>query len=465
MRASIAAEEAGVPAVAITATGFSAMATAVSAALDHPDIPLAEFPGVIMTEDPESFRSKVSGPVFEGIVRGLTDSLTPAGGAARVEEPEPVDIVVAGSLDDIQEYFLARGWTDGLPIIPPTLERVQAFLRFTDRHSMEVIGLLLPARREATVWNVAVNGVMAGCRAEYMPILLAIAEILADPAFRLEDAGSTPGWEPLVIVSGPMAKALDFNSGSGAMRVGRQANTSIGRFVRLYMRNLAGLRIPPEATDKGSFGQSFNVALAENEDAIRELGWQPFRADRGLPGDDTVITVQSVVAISPPVYTAGKTAEEHLQTLAWFFTTSMGPWAFTSMLYQEWHPLVAISPSVATVLARNGWDKDRIRHYLYENAKLPAEQIESYAYDVGATGFDIERLVMDGQIPEFYLESRDPHRLLPLCFREDWIQVVVAGDPARNQSKVYVNNHEQGRPVSRVVKLPESWDDLRWPSN
>ena len=203
-----------------------------------------------MTENTTSFRAKVLGPVLDSIVNGLTSTIRPVA-ADSSPEPGPQDIVAEGSLDEIEEHFLRMGWSEGLPIVPPTRDRVQQFLRFTDRSPNEIIGVLSPGRREATVWNVAVNGVMAGCRAEYMPILLAVVECIADPQFRLEDAGSTPGWEPLVILSGQLVEELDFNSGSGVMRVGRQANTSIGRFLRLYMRNVAGSRIPPEATDKG----------------------------------------------------------------------------------------------------------------------------------------------------------------------------------------------------------------------
>src|SRR5438876_447497 len=97
-------------------------------------------------------------------------------------------------------------------------------------------GVGLPENRAATVWSIAVNAVMAGCRPEYMPVLLAIVEAIAEPIFRVEDAGSTPGWEPLVIVSGPIATRLDLNHGQGVMRVGRQANSSLGRFLRLYLR-------------------------------------------------------------------------------------------------------------------------------------------------------------------------------------------------------------------------------------
>src|SRR5262249_27137890 len=159
----------------------------------------------------------------------------------------------------------------------------------------EVIGVLLPEHREATVWNVAVNGVMAGCEPRHMPILLGIVECISDPEYRIEDAGSTPGWEPLVIVNGPIVKDLDFNTEAGAMRPGKKANAAIGRFLNLYMRNIPGLR--PGITSKGTIGANFNVALAENEDACEELGWLPMSADtRGFRQGRNVVTVMSTVS-------------------------------------------------------------------------------------------------------------------------------------------------------------------------
>ena len=131
---------------------------------------------------------------------------------------------------------------------------------------------------------------------------------MCDPQFRIEDCGSTPGWEPVVIVSGPIVKQLDFNYGQGMMRVGRQANTSIGRFVRMYLRNICGFRIPPGAGDKGSIGQSFLVAMAEDEDSAREIGWPTYGEDRGFAAGENVVTVHSVVAITSPMYSGGDRA-------------------------------------------------------------------------------------------------------------------------------------------------------------
>ncbi len=191
---------------------------------------------------------------------------------------------MSGTFDEIQEHFHRQLWTDGLPIVPPTRERVDAFLEFTDRKPDDVMRVLPQEGREGSILSIAVTGVMAGCRPEYMPVLIAIIEAMCDPNYRVEDSGSTPGWEPVVIVSGPIVKELDFNSGQGMMRFGRQANTSIGRFVRMYLRNICGFRIPPGAGDKGSIGQSFLVAMAEDEDSAREIGWPTYARGPRLRG-------------------------------------------------------------------------------------------------------------------------------------------------------------------------------------
>ncbi|MBI2907321.1 MAG: hypothetical protein HYX92_06685, partial [Chloroflexi bacterium] len=188
VRASAAAEKAGVRTVSIAASGFVRQAAAIARAMGVENMAVAEYPGVPMVDSPEDLQRKVRQAVAESIVRGLT---TPIQSAPPVVEPGPRDIVFKGSLDEVQEFFYKNMWSEGLPVIPPTLDRVEKFLRFTDRSPDEVLGTLLPENRQATVWNVAVNGVMAGCRPEYMPILVAVVECISDPEWRIEDAGST----------------------------------------------------------------------------------------------------------------------------------------------------------------------------------------------------------------------------------------------------------------------------------
>ncbi|HEU5323481.1 MAG TPA: hypothetical protein VFX28_21935, partial [Methylomirabilota bacterium] len=368
----------------------------------------------------------------------------------------PRDVVFRGTLDEVHDFFHENLWTDGLPIIPPTVARVERFLARTDRPPGEVLGRLLPENRAATVWSVAVNGVMAGCRPEAMPLLVAVVEAVADPTFRVQDAGSTPGWEPLAIVSGPLARALDFNHGQGVMRVGRQANTSLGRFLRLYLRNVAGLRIPPGAGDKGSIAGTFHVALAEDEAAAAALGWPTFGADQGFGAEDTVVTVQSVVSVSPPIYTAGTRARDHVQVLAEVFGRECAYWSFTGMKYARWQPLLVLGPSIAAVIAGDGWSKDDVRAYLHEHVTIPARDVARYAWHLGSTAFSLRGQVEAGALPRAYAASDDPERPVPVFVDPAAIGIVVAGDPGRNQSRGYCNNHIQGGRVSRRVVTPAS---------
>ena len=457
VRASAAAERAGIRSVSMVSSGFVRQARAIGQILGLPDLPLAEYPGVIMTDPAETFRRKVE-QMVDQIVAGLAQPFAPA---PKPPEPAPREIVFRGALDEVQEFFHQQLWTDGLPIIPPTLDRIDQFLRWTDRAPDEILGVVRPELREATVWNVAVNGVISGCRPEYLPILLAVVEAIAEPEFRLEDAGSTPGWEPLVVLSGPISQALDFNSGPGAMRVGRRANTSIGRFLRLFLRNVAGLRIPPGGTDKGTIAFTFNVALAENEDVVEELGWAPGGVDRGFARGQNGVTVRSVVSISPPIYVGGEHARDLVQTIAEVWGQGdCAYWSCTGMMFGKWHPLLVISPSIAQALARDGWTKEDVRRYLYEHVKIPAGLAEKYAWQIGLTRFNLGALVEEGLLPKTYAESADPGRLVPVFLRPEWIDIVVAGDPDRNQARGYVGNHEQGPPVSKPIVLPAAWERL-----
>jgi hypothetical protein len=336
---------------------------------------------------------------------------------------------------------------------------VDEFLKFTDRDPDEVLRAVPPEGREASILSIAVNGVMAGCRPEYMPVLIAAVEAMCDPRFRIEDAGSTPGWEPLVIVSGPIAEALDLNSGQCVIRVGRQANSSIGRFVRLYLRNVCGYRIPPGAGDKGSIAMSFNVALAENETYARSLGWSTYAEDRGFKAGENVVTVTSVVTISPPTYSAGDRAEDHVDHWADVFAQAFRYWTHTGFKRGVWHMLIVAGPGIAEVIA-NEWSKDDVRRYLHEHMFVTAERATHYAKMTSTPTFDFKRLVEEGILPASYAASDDPERLVPMIIDPQMVDILVAGDPGRNQSRAYMNNHMQGPPTSRRVELPKKWNDL-----
>ena len=282
---------------------------------------------------------------------------------------------------------------------------------------------------------------------------------MCDPDFHIEHCGSTPGWEPLVIVSGPIIKQLDFNFGQGAMRVGRQANTTVGRFVRMFLRNVCGYRIPPGAGDKGSISYTFNVALAEDEDTARAIGWPTYGMDQGFKPEDSVVTVRSVVAITPPTYSAGDDAQTHVQQFADVMGATFTYWSHTGMKRGFWHPLIVVGPGIARVIARE-WRKDDVRKYLFNKVKVTAGQITHYAQMTSTPTFSLPNLVAEGTLPKEYHESDDPERLVRVLIDAAMTGILIAGDPGRNQSRGYVGNHDQGVPTSRKIVLPKDWDAL-----
>ena len=461
MRACLAVEQAGVPALALVSTGFLRQARATARSLGVQHVWLAEYPGVIPNDTDEVFAAKLRDAVvpslFDGfgrLARGF-DTEADAGAA----DAEPRDVVFRGTFDEVQDRFDELQWSDGLPVVPPTLERVERFLCYTDRDPDEVIGTLLPALREVSVWTVAVNGVMAGCRPEYLPVLLGIAEVLADPAWRIEDAGCTPGWEPLVLVSGPLVSSLGFNHGTGMMRVGRRANSSIGRFTRMLMRNVAGYLTPPGDTDKGAIGRTFNVAMAENDELTLDIGWAPTRVEAGFELTDSVVSVMSCVNMSGPAYTGGSAADQ-LAMLARYAEDTLGPWSFTNIQYQRSSTLVLMSPSVARSLAAEGLTKDDVRRYLAENVTMEAGVLEAEARMGRGNAWSLAETVARGIAPARYHESDDPSRLVPVIPDPASIRIVLGGDPARNQNRVYWNNHEQGVALHRTIEVNAALREL-----
>lgn len=455
LRAHVAVEREGIPAVSIVGEPFIGQATAVAEYLNVAGAAMATYPGNIEADSKETYRQKVADNLPDPIVAGLTGGAIASAGLGA--DPGLRDIVFSGSFDQVQDHFEAMGWGDGLPVVPPTLERVEAFLDFTPHDPGEVLGRLLPAGHAATVWNVAATGVMAGCRPEYMPVLLAAVQALCDPAFRLEDHGAAPAWEILLTLSGPLARELEFNVAHGVCSSGRRANTSIGRFLRLYSRNIAGHKIPPGVTDYAAIGNNFQIAIAEDEEQAKAIGWPTYGEDRGISPDENAVTVQGIVAASPTLFYFGGDDGDPAKSLAplidVFGKAVNSYWAFTGATYGQWHPMVILNPDMAASIAGQGWTKDDIRRFMYDNCRIAAGELERRGE---VMNLNLAEQVRAGVLPPIYHESDDPDRLVPLFVRPEWIGIVIAGAPT-TCFRAYMNNHEQGVPLTRKVALPDRW--------
>lgn len=431
------------------------MAKSIGEGSGYPHLRVVTYPGVINTHESETIRKNVEKVLVDQIVQALlepaekVEPATPAGWGDR-------EILFSGPLEEVNQFFYENRWTDGLPIIPPTIKKVEEFLKYTDRSPDEMLGILPPRHVKATVWKVAVNGVMAGCRPEYMPILLAIVEVMADVNYGLEHSGSTPGWEAMIILNGPIRKQLGFNYQIAVQRPGNQANTSIGRFYRLFLRNVPGFL--PGTTDMATFGHMFRAVVPENDEACEEIGWKPLHVQRGFKPEDNVVTITSIRAISDPFQSMGEKAERHLDYIVDWVKRIIEP--FEAFEKRSESNVVLLSPIVASVIAKGGYSKEDVNRYIMEHAVVPAHEFEwnlSITHPQPVTLCD---LVEQGALPEEWYKSTDPNKMVPILLPSSEFLIVVTGDPKRNRNTVYRNNHMQGFATSKKIKLPANWGKL-----
>ena len=452
LRASVAAESAGIPSATLVCESFMTLSKAASQGLGYPNIAVAPVRGHPGLQSKEALQQNVRELTLDGVLNALLKMPAPVtvGG-----EPGARDVICSGTFEEVNEYFLKQELSDGLPVVPPTLEKVEAFLRHTDRKADDVLGVMLPDNRAATVWSIAVNGVMAGCRPEYMSVLVAAVEAMADHDYGVEHSGNTPGGDNLIILNGPLIKTLGFNYTQGVMRDGFQANTSVGRFWRLYLRNVAGFL--PHKNDKATFGNTWRVVVAENEDVVAKIGWTPNCADYGFAAGSNALSVGRYTGGNHISSVSGSTPEELMPYIAdavvrqysWQIMFSVGQG------YDTLRPLLLLSPIIAETIAAGGWSKEKFREELFKQARMPARMFEKILRDwTQKPTWNLTEEYQAGRIPKMFCESADPERLVPLVWKPEDFQVVVTGDLGRNSIYVFAHNGVLGFPVCKAVKVP-----------
>jgi hypothetical protein len=268
------------------------------------------------------------------------------------------------SEDDAIEFFFQKGWTDGLPVVPPTERRVGDFLEVAGRDPSDIVGTVPARGRVITVEKIAINSVMAGCRPEYMPVILAAIEAMTDPVHNLHGAAATTaGPAELLLINGPIRHKLGFNSKHNVLGPGNRANATVGRAIRLILMNVCGSI--PGALDKASLGHSgkFSYCIAEDEEGSP---WQPFHADRGFDPQDSTVTVFAAMAPWQTSHAFTRKPEAVLSTLADVaVATGLG----------NTEILVLIPPELLDHLARAGWSKERCQRFLHDAARRPTSEL------------------------------------------------------------------------------------------
>ena len=413
------------------------------------------YPGAIHVHSEAEIRENIEKIVLDKIIEAWTKPAKslPAGAGKPKAHKKSDEIVFSGTLEEVNEFFYTKRWTDGLPIIPPALEKVEEYLRYTDRSPDEEIAVLPIANLTATPRNIAVNAVMAGCSPEYMPLLVAAVEAIAEPEFNLMNIGSTMGQVPWLLINGPIVKQLGIEHGVGL--ASRGPNPVIGRAFRLILNNIAGYK--PGETAMGSFGYFSPFVFAENDDACDEIGWEPYHVEHGFSRDVSTVTprVTSIWGFKSE-NPLGSEAEPFLKLIC----DNQGkviPLEFALSYGSRQISTVLLTPPTARVIAQGGYSKRDVAKYVWENTKIPRRDAVVMPSRLGV------KPTMPDQVDLFKLPEQfdvGPDEMIPLlaCASPDVIDVVVCGDPSRNKIMnlwcIYT------RPVTKEIKLPADWEKL-----
>ena len=316
-----------------------------------------------------------------------------------------------GVVDSI-ELMYETGWTDGLPVVPPSRERVKQFTDFLlPRSTDELIAEVPPLGGRATIERVAVNAVMAGCLPEHMPVVATAIQAMMDDRFNLRGVQCSTGIHtPLVIVNGPIAKKLEINSGYNCFGQGWRANATIGRAVKLILVNLGGAI--PGQTNKSTFGHpgSYTYCIAEAEEASP---WEPIHVEMGFAATDSTVTVFPAEAPHNIMYHAANPRD--LLTVLADSMCTLG----NVQMYVMGSTLVVFGPEHARILAEGGWSKRDIRAFLFEHARKPVALLRRGGPPQG----DAHR---DFLWPKF-VDPSDDGQMVPVVRRPEDIHILVAG--------------------------------------
>ena len=281
--------------------------------------------------------------------------------------------VAVGEWDDPIEACFERGWSDGLPVVPPTDERILRMLGGTERD--EIVGQIPPNLAHCTVEKVAINAVMAGCKPEYMPVVLGVLEAALDPLFVLHGLLCTTHFSgPLVIINGPAAKAIGMNSGVNALGQGNRANATIGRALQLIVRNVGGGL--PGGMDRATLGNpgKYTFCFAEDES---DPDWEPLAQRRGIPAGKSAVTLFHGEGVNGFIDQKSRTPEELVRSLA-------------TGLFGVGHPKLCLAGNAVLVLAPEhykifkdgGWTRRRIEDELYKALKRPGSDVIRGAHGI-----------------------------------------------------------------------------------
>ncbi|MEZ5558203.1 MAG: TlpA disulfide reductase family protein [Pseudomonadales bacterium] len=343
------------------------------------------------------------------------------------------------SQDDEFEFMFDQGFSDGLPLVPPTPERVLRMLAGTARDPQEVVAIMPPNMAEATVEKIAINAVLAGCRPEYLPVIIAAVEAVCTDAYNIHGVmATTMGASPVLVVNGPIRQRLGMNMKLGALGQGNRANATIGRALRLLIRNVGGAT--PGGTERSTLGNPMKFTMCFPEWEERNP-WEPLHVERGFEPGDSVVTVFTMT--SGPTLMVDQDSRSAAQ-LAGSFGLCLES-AFHPKAHFATDALVVICPEHVDTLIRDGYSKQDIRARIQEVTSRPIREL--LENEVSAVGFK--------KAAAAAMSVAELERRLPKFRRDEDIHIVVAGGDAGKFSGAFhgwATGEIGSQPVSRKIQ-------------
>jgi hypothetical protein len=335
------------------------------------------------------------------------------------------------SFDRVNEYFYERGWTDGLPIVPPTEERVLAMLAGMPWHDAEeVISIVPPRMGAASMRQIAVNAVMAGCKPEYLPVVVAALQAVSEPEYGLSHRQTTThAGAPLIIVNGPIVARLRINCGRGLFGPGWRANATIGRALRLVLVNIGGAGPGVDASQTGHPGK-YTYCIAEYEAANP---WEPLHVERGYALEQSVVTVVNTEAPHSITENIQTDPAEIILTFASCMAT-LG----VNNLYSQGNPVLVMGIEHAQHIASAGWSKQDVQQALFEQARQPWGLVKNRGKSKGP------------RFPEF-VDRSDDKSMVPIV-REAGDLILIVGGGAGGKSMFLPTAGGQSLSVSKPIE-------------
>ena len=357
---------------------------------------------------------------------GMEEKLQLRFGDAKLKSRQ-IDIAA----DDVMEACYDHGWTDGLPVVPPTPVRVLRMLAGTSRDGSEQIGLIPPDRAPCSIEKVAINAVMAGCKPEYFPVVLAVVEAALQDKFCLHGLLCTTYFSsPVIIVNGPVSRKIGMNSGGNALGQGNRANATIGRALQLLVRNVGGGL--PGGIDRATLGNpgKYTFCFAEDESNAQ---WPSLAMDYGYSRDESIVHLFAGDGIQPIMDQQSRTPESLAKSLALALKSVAHP-----KIYMLADAVLVISPEHRRVFMQGGWTKEQVKERILENLQTPGKDLIRGAQDI-----------LEGMPAQF--ESKTIGK-----FRKGGLHIVSAGGTAGLFSAIISGWVASGERGSQLVSTEVS---------